>query len=113
MLDAEVAHVGDPALDVAYLSTHLACKGVKRPELATSLDGARRAFERAYRADSDLIDVDTWDRHTGAILAGRVRGVSRVTYLDPDQELFVLGLATGLVRGEVSLDEVWEQILAG
>lgn len=113
MLDAEVAHVGNPALDVAYLSTHLACKGVKRPELATSLDGARRAFERAYRADSDLIDVDTWDRHTGAILAARVRGVSRVTYLDPDQELFVLGLATGLVRGEVSLDEVWEQILAG
>lgn len=112
MLDAEVAHVGNPALDVAYLSTHLACKGVARPEMATSLDGARRAFERAYRRDSELVDIDRWDRHTGAILAARVRGVSRVTYLSPEQELFVLGLATGLVRGEISLDQAWERILA-
>lgn len=112
MLDAEVAHVGDPALDVAYLSTHLACKGVARPELAGSLDGARRAFEAAYRSRSDLVSVDRWDRHTGAILAARVRGVSRVTYLSPEQEVFVLGLATGLVRGEIGLDQAWEQILA-
>lgn len=112
MLDAEVAHVGDPALDVAYLSTHLACKGLARPEFARSLDGARRAFEDAYRSRSDLVSVDRWDRHTGAILAARVRGVSRVTYLSPEQETFVLGLATGLVRGEISLDQAWEQILA-
>ncbi len=111
MLDAEVAHVGNPALDVAYLSTHLACKAVARPQIATSLDGARRAFERAYRRDSELVDVDRWDRHTGAILAARVRGVSRVTYLSPEQELFVLGLAIGLVRGEISLDQAWGRIL--
>ncbi len=112
MLDAEVAHVGDPALDVAYLSTHLACKGVARPQLAASLNGARRAFEDAYRRDSDLVAVDRWDRHTGAILAARVRGVSRVSYLAPEQQDFVLGLASGLVGGELSLNEVWEQILA-
>ena len=112
MLDAEVAHLGDPALDVAYLSTHLACKGVARPQLAASLDGARRAFEDAYRRDSDLVAVERWDRHTGAILAARVRGVSRVNYLEPEQQVFVLGLARGLVRGELSLDEAWEQILA-
>lgn len=112
MLDAEVAHLGDPALDVAYLSTHLACKGVARPKLAAALNGARRAFEDAYRRDSDLVAVERWDRHTGAILAARVRGVSRVNYLEPEQQVFVLGLARGLVRGELSLDEAWEQILA-
>lgn len=111
MLDAEVAHVGDPALDVAYLSTHLACKGVARPEFATSLDAARRAFEDAYRQGSDLVTVDRWDRHTGAILAARVRGVSRVTYLSPEQETFVLGLATDLVHGRINLDQAWGQIL--
>jgi len=111
MLDAEVAHVGDPALDVAYFSTHLACKGVARPEFAVSLDGARHAFEDAYRTQSDLVAVDRWDRHTGAILAARVRGVSRANYLSPEQEDFVLGLAIGLVRCEISLDQAWEQIL--
>lgn len=112
MLDAEVAHVGDPALDVAYLSTHLACKGVALPGLSFSLDGARRAFENAYRAESDLVAVERWDRHTGAILAARVRGVSRVTYLTPEQEIFVLELASGLVRGDISLDDAWSRILA-
>lgn len=111
MLDAEVAHVGDPALDVAYLSTHLACKGVARPALASALDSARRAFEDAYCSGSTLVSADRWSRHTGAILAARVRGVSRVTYLSPEQEEFVLSLASGLVRGEMTLDEAWSRIV--
>lgn len=111
MLDAEVAHVGDPVLDVAYLSTHFVCKGVARPALAASFDGARRAFEDAYRTNSDLVDADRWSRHAGAILAARMRGVSRVNYLTPEQQEFVLARAIRLVRGESSLDEVWEQIL--
>lgn len=111
MLDAEVAHVGDPALDVAYLSTHLICKGVARPAIAPALDGARRAFESAYRSTSNLVSNDRWSRHTGAILAARMRGVSRVSYLWPEQQEVVLAFAIGLVRGEVDVDEVWERIL--
>jgi len=112
MLDAEVAHVGDPVLDVAYLSTHLACKAVARPGLAESLDRARRAFQDAYRSGSDLVDQERLARHTGAILAARVRGVSRVTYLDPDQESFVLEFACGLVQGRLSLDQAWSVVLS-
>ena len=111
MLDAEVAHVGDPALDVAYLGTHLACKAVARPELAPALNSARRAFEDSYRSTSPLVAPDRGARHTGAVLAARVRGVSRVTYLKPEQELTVLELATGLIRGDLSLDGAWELIV--
>lgn len=111
MLDAEVAHVGDPALDAAYLSAHLVCKAVVRPELADSLRRARSEFEAAYRTRSDLIAAERWDRHAGAILAARVRGVSRVNYLSPEQEMFVLALAIDLVRGEIGLDQAWDQII--
>jgi hypothetical protein len=38
--------------------------------------------------------------------------VSRVTYLTPEQEIFVLELASGLVRGDISLDDAWGRILA-
>jgi len=113
MLDAEVAHVGDPALDAAYLSTHLVCKAVARPHLAAHLDRARQSFEQAYRAGSDLIDQDRWSRHTGAIIAARMRGISRVTYLTDAQERFLLGRACGLVLGQECLDDTWAAIAAG
>ena len=110
MLDAEVAHVGDPALDVAYFSAHLACKAVARPELAGSLDVARQAFEQAYRARSSLVDSRRWDEHTGAILAARMRGVSRVSYLSTEAEVFVLAEACGLVGGQGTLDQTWAAV---
>ena len=112
MLDAEVAHVGDPALDAAYLSTHLACKGVARPAMAPSLDAARRSFQLHYQAGCQLVDDGRLARHTGAIMAARVRGVSRVGYFDVAQQEFVLDLARGLVKSEISLDEAWAVILA-
>ena len=112
MLDAEVAHVGDPALDVAYLSTHLACKAVARPELADRLNRAREAFQQAYRSGCTLVDDERLGRHTGAILAARVRGVSRVSYLDQGQQGFVLDQACELVQGRISLDQAWSAILA-
>lgn len=113
MLDAEVAHVGDPALDVAYLSTHLACKAVARPHLARDLDRARRTFEQAYRSGSDLVIEARWSRHTGAILAARMRGVSRVTYLTDEQERFLLERACALVMGQEGLDDAWAAITTG
>jgi len=110
MLDAEVAHVGDPALDVAYFSAHLACKAVARPELAEPLNLARQAFEKAYRAESSLVDARRWNDHTGAILAARIRGVSRGSYLSEEAESFVLAEACQLVGGQGTLDETWDSI---
>jgi 5-methylthioribose kinase len=110
MLDAEVAHVGNPVLDVAYLSAHLLLKATKRPALAEQLDSGRRAFEQAYRSGSDLVDAADWSRHTGAILAARVRGMSRVTYLDDAQQDEVLLRARALIRGDLDLDDTWSTL---
>lgn len=110
ILDAEVAHVGSPLLDVAYLSAHLALKATKRPELYEGLLASRRGFESAYRSGSALVDPAAWSRHTGAILAARMRGLSRVDYLDAAQQEAVLQYAGSLIRGEANLDDVWADL---
>lgn len=107
VLDAEVAHAGSPLLDVAYLSAHLVLKATKRPELHDALLASRCGFEAAYRSGCDLVDPDAWSRHTGAILAARMRGLSRVDYLDLAQQDKVLLFASSLIRGDASLDDVW------
>lgn len=110
VLDAEVAHVGNPALDVAFLSAHLLMKAVWRPELAARLDVGRQAFESAYRATSSLISMRTWSRQTGAILAARVCGVSRATYLNDDNRQWVLQQAQSLLTESTDLDTVWRAL---
>ena len=111
VLDAEVAHVGNPALDAAFLSAHLLLKAAWRPELRDRLAAGRRAFEAAYRDGSDLIPVSTWDRQTGAILAARVCGVSRANYLSAADAAWVVPQAELLVSGRSSLSDVWQTLL--
>jgi hypothetical protein len=111
ILDAEVAHIGNPALDVAFLSAHLILKAILRPDLVNRLDAGRRAFHQAYRHLSLLVDERGWRQHTGAILGARVRGVSRVTYLNEDQQAWVLGQAEDLLLERIDLDDVWRAIL--
>ncbi len=111
ILDAEVAHVGNPALDAAFLSAHLLLKATWRPEISERLDTGRRAFESAYREGSELIPAATWDRQTGAILAARVCGVSRANYLSAADAEWILPQAELLISGRSSLNEVWRTLL--
>lgn len=111
ILDAEVAHVGNPALDVAFLSAHLLLKAVWRPQLRDRLDVGRRDFESAYRAGSSLVAESTLDRQTGAILAARVCGVSKAGYLSEADGAWILPQAQALITGRSSLNEVWRRLL--
>lgn len=110
VLDAEVAHVGNPALDVAFLSAHLLLHAVWRPELCGRLDAGRLAFQSAYRASSSLVTERTWNRQTGAILAARVCGVSRVEELSEANRTWVVAQAQALMSGRNDLDQVWRAI---
>ncbi len=110
VLDAEVAHVGNPALDVAFLSAHLLLKAAWRPELSARLDAGRRAFESAYRAASSLVSTRAWNRQTGAILAARVCGVSRVDYLSEANRQWALSRAIELLSERRDLDSVWSSL---
>lgn len=85
VIDFEVAHLGDPEFDVAFLLSHLCLKAVHRPELASRFDELCETFLRAYaEAVPDELRVDgEWvGRYVGALLLARVYGKSPVEYLD-------------------------------
>ena len=52
LLDFEVAHLGNPVFDLAFMLNHLALKAIHRPELAPQYNAAARAFWMAYRKGS-------------------------------------------------------------
>ena len=52
LLDFEVAHLGNPVFDLAFMLNHLALKAIHRPELAPQYNAAARAFWTAYRRGS-------------------------------------------------------------
>ncbi|SCF24809.1 Polysaccharide deacetylase [Micromonospora viridifaciens] len=77
VLDWEVAHVGDPVFDLAFLLSHLFAKSVHRPAAAADLARAA-AVVRAVDPDAD----EKWVRQlTGALLIARTHGKSRLEYL--------------------------------
>ncbi len=49
LLDFEVAHLGNPVFDLAFMLNHLALKAIHRPELAPQYNAAARAFWMAHR----------------------------------------------------------------
>jgi len=112
VLDAEVAHVGAPVFDLSYLATHLLLKAIHRPDLDSRLHGTHEAFAAAYQLQHPGLDLPTWARHTGAIVAARLRGVSRVTYLDEDGSRRALRVAGGLLTEEWSLARAWQEVMS-
>lgn len=110
ILDAEVAHFGNPALDVSYLSAHLILKAIARPELLNTLDSGRQCYETAYRGVSAMVDPVDWGMQTGAIVAARVFGTSRASYLNPQQQLVAEGVADALLLDRTGISTIWESL---
>jgi aminoglycoside phosphotransferase (APT) family kinase protein len=86
-LDFEVAHLGDPAFDVAFLLTHLVLKRVRRPKEAARLRAAADAFLVAYGREAGPVAPP--DAHVvaelGCLLLARVDGKSRIEYLTAEE----------------------------
>jgi 5-methylthioribose kinase len=93
LIDFEVAHLGDPAFDVAFMTSHLALKAIHLPSRAVAMREAMRAFVRAY---TDAAGLAAADEHlwglTGALLVARVLGRSPAEYLDEPGRLLALDL---------------------
>lgn len=91
VIDFEVAHIGDPAFDLAFMSTHLALKAIHRPHRASAYDACAVAFVEAYDRRIDQTLAPDWSyvlRHVGCLLLARVRGKSPAEYLtSPEQDL--------------------------
>lgn len=85
VLDFEVAHLGHPVFDIAFLLTHLGLKAVARPE-AAELYGHicdRFCVEYWSAADADVIpELADLRLVIGCLMLARVHGRSPVNYLD-------------------------------
>lgn len=84
VLDWEVAHLGDPVFDLAFLITHLVGKSLRQPELAHSYRAAANAFLTEYRTQATAIEIDEHYlvQHVACLLLARIDGKSPLSYLD-------------------------------
>jgi 5-methylthioribose kinase len=86
VVDFEVAHVGDPAFDIAFMLNHLMLKGLRAPATRSAFLSCARAFWSAYRgaAGAELLpDLSYVLGHVGCLMVARVDGKSPVEYLSP------------------------------
>ena len=100
-LDAETAWYGDPAFDLAFLTTHLLLKTVWKPQGRDAYLGSLRALVAAYA------EKTSWEPWEGlarrafslapALILARVDGRSPAEYLDAGMRRRVRAAARALV----------------
>jgi 5-methylthioribose kinase len=108
LLDAEIAHVGDPAFDVGELFAHLLLPAVARAEAAS----ARGAVQAAWSAYAEAFGADGRPgfegaaRYCGIELLRRTLGAARVAAVERDEAgLAVVEAGLRLVRRPASRPE--------
>lgn len=91
VIDFEVAHVGDPAFDLAFLISHLLLKGVHRPADRDKYRRCARTFLHTYYAitgESFAGPTDYVLGHAGCLVLARVDGKSPAEYLsEPERHI--------------------------
>lgn len=102
VIDFEVAHLGDPSFDVAFLVSHLLMKSVHRPQHVDDYDRCILAFGDGYvdQARADGGQGPSWGhtmRHVGGLLLARVRGKSPAEYLTSQEAERVWALGRDLL----------------
>jgi len=109
VLDWEIAHIGDPTFDLAFLVSHLACKAIHRPADAARYRACAEAFLASY-FDRSSVAVDTGDLvfQVGCLLLARVDGKSPVDYFDPIDRDVARALGRKVLSGDVTdLADLW------
>ncbi len=106
-IDFEVAHVGDPAFDTAFLLNHLILKSIRRPRWRELYLPAAKRFWREYRAQIDFpapYDVEAATvRELGCLLLARIDGKSKIEYItDESKRSFTRNLAREILVGNVT-----------
>ena len=110
ILDFEVAHVGDPAFDVAFLLHHLILKSVKLPESSGDLRELAQQFHASYVAagGAGFDDPQYLFTQVALLALARVDGKSRVGYLDAAEADHVRTVALAMAQEPPeTLHDVW------
>ena len=106
LLDFEVAHLGNPVFDLAFMLNHLTLKAIHQPRMAGEYNAAARAFWSAY-VDTASPVIDEPDRleyetvrQLGVLLLARIDGKSPAEYITGDhQKQQARNLAKGILSG--------------
>jgi 5-methylthioribose kinase len=118
LIDFEVAHVGDPAFDLAFLLNHLALKSIHLPWMAQAFRLAANAFVLSYRAAADeaLAGVATSQhlfQQLGCLMLARVDGKSPAEYLDRQARERARAIAKSLLLEPAEdVAGVWRRLAA-
>ncbi len=88
VIDFEVAHLGDPAFDVAFMLNHLLLKAIHRPGSASAYEECSHAFVSAYRTLVPTM-LAPEPRYVlgqvGCLMVARVDGKSPAEYLGEEE----------------------------
>ena len=111
VLDFEVAHIGNPVFDLAFLLAHLLCKVIHAPQQSQKqlLVETAKQFLVSYTEISNLKVAESLPHHIALIALARVEGVSPVNYLDsPAQEQLVALTKSALLDSGMSFTQLLE-----
>ena len=104
MLDFEVAHIGNPAFDLAFFISHLVIDAHYTPSLRLDFLMAVQSFWAGYKYQSQtqIVTSARLERDTAlllpCLLLARVDGLSRVEYLSESDRIFVRATAYRLLE---------------
>jgi 5-methylthioribose kinase len=109
VLDFEVAHIGNPIFDVAFMLHHLVMKAIHLDAISHTLMHCADTFVRSYSGAGGFpIAEDALVRHIGALLLARVHGNSVTTYLTPAEADRVSTLGAAAIRSSRgTITELW------
>jgi 5-methylthioribose kinase len=114
VLDFEVAHVGDPVFDVAFLLNHLALKAIHRPAACDAYAHAALAFLGAYERNipSGLAAPSAYVLgHLGCLMLARVDGKSPAEYLTAEEQSVARALGRELLaQPPAHARDVWRRV---
>jgi 5-methylthioribose kinase len=107
LVDHETAHLGEPAMDIGFFTSHLILKAVRAPDRAADFTALVEAFLASYADDAVIRRALP---HLGVCLLARVDGTSPVDYLlDDSQKGAARSLGRIILRGGVA---GWAGVLA-
>lgn len=104
VIDFEVAHLGDPAFDVAFLVSHFLLKSLYRPRDAATFARCVIKFTDSWSKSISHDLHPSWpaiSRQVGCLLLARVVGKSPVEYLDEPARQKATQLGLGLLSQPV------------
>lgn len=113
LLDFEVAHLGDPVFDLAFMLNHLMLKAFHRPDATEGYVACADAFAESYAAVArPLLPPEGYlVAHLGVLMLARIDGKSPVEYLGARPGDLVRPVARALIDGRVAtVADAWRRV---